>query len=292
LTILQTLLAIFLAMLVLASLLWWIGLMGVNLTRWLPRSTSHPPLPLTAASLLSDHFLTAFSPQKASSLVEAPLKPTGIPLHALCSLAWVGLLVISGLSVGIAPRAEVSLAGIQQTVFINLALAGILLVTLMVERPDWRMEFTLLKDQRTWQTFAIGLLAIPAAILCTLLLLSPWRTEATQHPLLSLLAKDPASPIVAWIGCLVTIVAPLTEELVFRVSLQPFLSHYVSRPIAISVVAICFCLAHGPLDGLALAPLALILGLLYATFRSAIGIMLLHATFNGVMLVTALVMVE
>lgn len=277
-------------MLTLASLLWWIGFIGVNLNHWLRPSTSPPPLPSAAPRLLGGHFLTAFSPQNSLSLAEGPLKPNRIPMHALCSLAWVGLLVISGLSVGIAPRAEVSLAGIQQTVLINLTLAGILLVTLIVERPDLRTEFTLLKDQRIWQTFAIGLLAIPAAILCTLLLLSPWRTEETQHPLLSLLAKDAASPIVAWIGCLVTIVAPLTEELVFRVSLQPFLSRYLSRPIAISLVAVCFCLAHGPLDGLALAPLALILGLLYATYRSAIGIMLLHAVFNGVMLITALVM--
>jgi membrane protease YdiL (CAAX protease family) len=81
----------------------------------------------------------------------------------------------------------------------------------------------------------------------------------------------------------VAVVAPLSEELLFRVVLQGWLTERISATVAVPVVAIVFAAVHGWRDGLALLPLALILGYVFARRRSYLAVVTTHALFNSVM---------
>jgi membrane protease YdiL (CAAX protease family) len=87
------------------------------------------------------------------------------------------------------------------------------------------------------------------------------------------------------------VAAPLTEELMFRVILQGALSRLVPPRVAIPLVAWCFCSVHGLVDGLALIPLALILGIVFHRTHNYLTVVVIHALFNATMIALQLLMV-
>ena len=83
---------------------------------------------------------------------------------------------------------------------------------------------------------------------------------------------------------LATILAPLTEELMYRVTLQEGLEKFAPGNASIWLTALLFAGVHsvnGRPDALPLFPLALILGYVYRQTHSYVAVFTLHALFNG-----------
>jgi membrane protease YdiL (CAAX protease family) len=77
------------------------------------------------------------------------------------------------------------------------------------------------------------------------------------------------------------IVAPLTEEIIFRACIQGTLSKSINRWIAIAIQAIVFGLAHGAMASIIVATLlGVLMGWLYSTYKSILPSMLFHLAYN------------
>lgn len=111
----------------------------------------------------------------------------------------------------------------------------------------------------------------------------PLRSPDKQHAVLQLLGDRPSLEIYAWAVLSAVIIAPLFEELVFRVILQTWLEQHVGR-IALPMAAVLFAAVHRFPDSLAIVPLALVLGDAYLRRRSYWEIVTAHGLFNAVML--------
>lgn len=142
---------------------------------------------------------------------------------------------------------------------------------------------------------AEGTLACLASLLpvYTIMLATYWlRTLENEHPFLKLLREDPSLVNAAWMLLAAVMIAPLREELLFRVMLQDGLARRIGAAPAIGIVAVLFCLVHGFPDSLALFPLALILGYVYHQRQSAVAVIVTHALFNLANLVVLLLSPE
>lgn len=136
-----------------------------------------------------------------------------------------------------------------------------------------------------------GLLGYLAAFLPVAVVLwatETFRSEETLHPYIQMLRKSPEPELVLWIVLAVVIVAPVVEELVFRVVLQGALETRVDPWRAVVAVALFFSLVHDWPDSLPLIPLALVLGYVYYRRRSYLAVVVLHAIFNAMNLLFAL----
>lgn len=139
----------------------------------------------------------------------------------------------------------------------------------------------------------LGLRGFLAVILPTTVLLwatSFLRSRESEHALLKLLDESPSAQTIGAVILAAAIAAPLWEELQFRVILQGWLSTLIPSRAAIGLVAFAFAVVHGWRDGLALAPLALILGYVYDRQRSYLAVVVIHALFNATMLTLQLLM--
>lgn len=115
-----------------------------------------------------------------------------------------------------------------------------------------------------------------------------WRAEA-PHPMLELLKNSPnAWQVLPWIALEVVVLAPLVEELLFRVVLQGALEREIPAVWAIVLTAAAFACIHQTADWLPLFPLALIFGYVYYRRRSYLAVVVLHGLFNGISLLAAL----
>lgn len=129
----------------------------------------------------------------------------------------------------------------------------------------------------------LGWLAYAPTILL-LFALSPWRDQSSQHELLQTLARssDPGIWLTVWVSAVM--IAPLSEELLFRVVFQGWLLRFTSSQRAWWITACCFAAVHGRYDWLPLLPLALLLGAAYLRWHDYRTIVVGHATFNAIML--------
>ncbi|HEY3964048.1 MAG TPA: CPBP family intramembrane glutamic endopeptidase, partial [Planctomycetaceae bacterium] len=90
-----------------------------------------------------------------------------------------------------------------------------------------------------------------------------------------------------WIIVSAVILAPVAEELLYRVLLQGWAQGQMASWKAIVFSSFVFVVQHDPFDWLPLIPLALILSYVYNRRRSYLAVVVLHALFNGVMLALA-----
>lgn len=130
-----------------------------------------------------------------------------------------------------------------------------------------------------------------AALLPTFLLLgatASLRQPDTQHAFLKLIQDAPQEAPLAMMLVVATVIAPLSEELVFRVALQSWLTERWGARWSIPVTALLFSFIHGWRDGLALIPLAWLLGLSYLYHRRYWTIVVAHSLFNALNLGLAL----
>jgi len=237
--------------------------------------------------------------------VPEPLEPIRWPLLAVFAmLFWVGTMIVSQIaedtaplwrSVKVAPTADEATTSEKNPprelsddalwasmvmgciVFVGL---GLLLFGSGSLRPD-RLGITTENwpDQILW-----GQQAFTAAILPTFVLLvaTMWfRTREAEHPFLRAIRDTPDQVPLLMMFFTAAIVAPLSEELVFRVTLQGWLADIWHPRGAIITTAVIFSFVHGWRDGIALLPLSLILGYLYHVRRSFLAVVIAHGLFNA-----------
>ncbi|MDB5387562.1 MAG: amino terminal protease self-immunity [Planctomycetaceae bacterium] len=114
--------------------------------------------------------------------------------------------------------------------------------------------------------------------------------KQSPHPLIGLLENSIDDRLIlVWIAVQVVILAPLIEELLFRVILQGALSRESPPYLAILLSSAAFVGIHQPIDWAPLLPLALILGYVYYRRQSYLAVVLLHGLFNGISLIMAII---
>ncbi len=116
-----------------------------------------------------------------------------------------------------------------------------------------------------------------------------WKTVEDLHPLLQLLQQG-TPDLILGVGITAVIIAPLVEELLFRVLLLNGLveAGQLDRFVAWLVVSVSFSLAHGFADATQLLPLSLSLGWCLLRRQSYLAIVTAHALFNGLMMLISL----
>jgi hypothetical protein len=132
---------------------------------------------------------------------------------------------------------------------------------------------------------------VPTAILRILIVLLTvglLGEEPDQHPFLEMMTSGVGRTILTLILLTAVFLAPLVEELQFRVIMLGGLAQMGRPMLALSISSILFAFAHGFPDSLALLPLAFALGYTYLRRRSYITVMLVHFLFNGFNMVLAL----
>ena len=134
------------------------------------------------------------------------------------------------------------------------------------------------------QGFCAAVIPMAIALAVTI----PFRRPENQHALLKLLIESPDFWTLFLIAVTAVVCAPLLEELLFRVILQGWLSTFFPPSLAISCVAVSFAMVHGWRDGLALLPLAFLLGYVFHRRHCYWAVVVIHALFNATMLCLAL----
>ncbi len=132
---------------------------------------------------------------------------------------------------------------------------------------------------------------LPTAILriiIVLLTVGLLGEEPEQHPFLEMMKSDVGVTVLALILLTAVFLAPLWEELQFRVVILGGIAQIGHPMMALTVSSMLFAFAHGFPDSLALVPLAFALGYTYLRRRSYITVMMVHFLFNGFNMVLAL----
>lgn len=219
------------------------------------------------------------NPGRATSELSPPV---------LLALLWVTYQLVASLD---QPQvSSLKLSQIIQSCLILLALTGTLLLILTV--VSWKslpqLGFRLDQLRTQFRDGSLGFLLVLIPVILLLLATYPFRSEETLHPLLQLLRSDPGYATIGWIFLSAIVVAPLFEELVYRVLLQSWLEGFLTPLRAIVVSSLVFSVVHGFPDAIPLFPLALLLGALYYYRRSYIANVLTHALFNAINFALAL----
>lgn len=108
-----------------------------------------------------------------------------------------------------------------------------------------------------------------------------------QHPFLEMMESDVGMAVLSLIVLTAVILAPIVEELQFRVVILGGLAQLGKPGLALGVSSVLFAFAHGFPDSLALLPLAFALGYTYLRRRSYITVMMVHFLFNAFNMVLA-----
>lgn len=117
--------------------------------------------------------------------------------------------------------------------------------------------------------------------------LRSWR-QSSPHPILELLRNSGHDNLtLVWIALEVVLLAPLVEELLFRVLLQGSLEREIPAVWAILLPALAFVASHQTTDSMPLFPLALVMGYIYYRRHSFVANVVLHGMFNAISLLTA-----
>lgn len=217
-----------------------------------------------------------------------PHVPAGAIVFALFWIIYHLLNDVAAMLVDVPPPAfdaQRTLNALQQNCFL-FATGVLVLWTLLTHGDSRRFHEFGGGTERVGRPLRNGLATVTAAwlpVFAALWLTLPLRTPDRQHAVLQLLGAEPSFEIYAWAVVSAVVVAPLFEELVFRVILQTWLEQHAGKA-ALPVAAVLFAAVHRFPDSLAIVPLALILGDAYLRRRSYWEIVTAHGLFNAVML--------
>ena len=126
-------------------------------------------------------------------------------------------------------------------------------------------------------------------LLIVLISMSIVGEPPASHPFLEMLEAGVSVPMILMILVMAVFVAPIVEELQFRVVILGGIAQLGKPMLALIASSILFSFAHGFPDSIALIPLALALGYTYLRRRSYVTVMLVHFLFNGFNMILALV---
>lgn len=224
----------------------------------------------------------------ADATVPIPYVLPGAILFALLWIIYHLVNDVTALLADVPPPAfdpDRTLTALQQNSLLFAAGTVIMWTLLTRGEPAQFIAFGA-RPERGGKHFHDGLLTVTLAwlpVFAALWITVPLRTPDRQHAVLQLLGVRPSFEIYAWAVLSAVVVAPLFEELVFRVILQTWLERHVGRA-AWPLAAVLFSAVHRFPDSLAILPLALVLGDAYLRRRSYWEIVTAHGLFNAVML--------
>ncbi len=211
-------------------------------------------------------------------------------LAIVVTLGWIGFSCLSQLFLHSQPPMAEKFNE-QQALFLlsfNL-LAQItttcLLLVCLTRLGSQRLTRFGIDGRQPGEAIEAGLLGYLTAVIPVIILnvaVSAFRTEENQHVFLQILDSHKSVLLVVLMIASAVIMAPLEEELMYRVILQGTLQRHLPPMASILISASLFSAVHGFPDAVGLFPLALILGFLYWRTGSYLTIVTTHATFNGV----------
>lgn len=201
---------------------------------------------------------------------------------------WVLFLAWSRLQRELSPQNEpADLPTVALSLLLSLFVWSLLGSLWLAHNPSslsvWRQALKNGKQPLAWGSWGYLLAVGPTFLL--VLLSAAWRSPETQHSYLLAWERSPGFWLLLLMILSAVVVAPLTEELLFRVVLQGWLRQQLGGWQAVMLVAVLFAAIHGWRDALALLPLALTLGFLYECRGDYLTVVVTHAWFNGIMLV-------
>ena len=143
-------------------------------------------------------------------------------------------------------------------------------------KPAWPVPF--------YQAVGTLLVALPVLIFFNLgwtLLLRELGLPEEPQDLIAIFANTKSSLVLAGMLVVACVLAPLSEELMFRAGLYRFCRQHLGRPTALLVNGVCFGALHGNWAGfLPLALLGVALSLTYEATGDIRVSVVAHALFN------------
>ena len=209
-----------------------------------------------------------------------------VPLNPLAVALALGMIGLSLIAAIVPAPADQNTGSTLDKVWHACLINGILVLVLLpiLMGNDVRRLTALGFGLANWRRqLADGLetaLASVFPVLVVLLATSPFRSEEQTHEFLRLLQEDASPQAFGAVLLAAVVLAPLLEELLFRVILLEWLKTHMTAREAITVSSVAFAVVHGPLDGVALLPLAILLGCLYDAKRSFWSVFVAHGCFN------------
>jgi len=180
---------------------------------------------------------------------------------------------------------SVSLNALVQNILFNVSLGLVLTFALVsTESHSSGIGMRIIHFREQLRIGVYGFFAAVLPMTISMFATLPFRDAENQHSLLKKLMESPDVTTASIIAVTAVIAAPLFEELIYRVILQGWLITICPASVAIPLVAVLFAIAHGWRDGLALMPLALILGYVFHRQHSYLAVVVIHALFNATML--------
>lgn len=205
-------------------------------------------------------------------------------------VAWVGMQLLSLAVVTPQESLALTIESVQgDCLFKTLLFLAVLVPMTYQGAPDLEeFGFHLQNWKRQVSEGILGFCGAVAPVMAAWLLTLSWRTDSNQHGLLQLLVMDRSWEALLWIILAAVILAPLVEELIYRVILQTWLEQLAPPREALVGVAVIFSAVHRLPDAIPLIPLALVLGYVYQQRRCFLTVVLIHMLFNATNLTLAL----
>jgi len=198
------------------------------------------------------------------------------------ALAIIGLFLFYGLTSRSGESKPITVEQVRSGCLERVALAAMMLGLLIRFGARSVREFGI--TLANWRTQVMaGLETAHASFLPVLLIMvatALLRQPGEKNALLVLLSQDRSLATLAWVVLAAVVLAPLVEELLFRVILLGWLKTKMASAYAIGISSLAFAFIHGPLDGAALLPLALLLGNLYDRQQRYLSVVVAHGVFN------------
>ncbi|MCP4174689.1 MAG: CPBP family intramembrane metalloprotease [Fuerstiella sp.] len=152
------------------------------------------------------------------------------------------------------------------------------------ELPQESERWELSRELRfAFETFLVAYLPT-AAVRILMVSLLP---QSPSHPFLEMINEGVEWRTMSLIALMAVIVAPLVEELLYRVTILGGMMQQGWLVPGWIVSSLLFGFAHGFPDSIALLPLAFAIGYVYLRRRSYRTVMLVHLLFNGFNMVIA-----
>ena len=107
------------------------------------------------------------------------------------------------------------------------------------------------------------------------------RSHGEKHLFFKILNEDLGDGTLAWIAFSVIVLAPLAEELLYRVLLQGWSQSEMAPWKAILFSATIFAVVHSWPDNFAIFALGLLLGYVYYRRQSYLAVVVVHSLFNA-----------
>ncbi len=171
---------------------------------------------------------------------------------------------------------------IVQLIFVGVLL---LLLTRWGQRPLADFGVSLRAASRQVLDGSVAVTAAWLPVFLVLLVTRALRTEDRAHDVLRMLGAAPSWEAWFWAVAAAVVIAPIAEELLFRVIVQSWLAEHLGPLAAIVLGSLLFASVHRFPDSLAIIPLALVLGYTFHRRFSYLAVVVAHGLFNGTMLV-------